>query len=566
MLPLFVPGDPLFSVLVLLGGGLASLAIAAYTGLPFLLALILLGALLGPEVLGLAAHGRAVDLLAELGVAFLLFDVGLHLSARTLWTARRYLFAFAPLQIGLCTLVLAGLFAAVPGASAAGWWLPATLALSSTAVVVQILRESGEEQSPIGRAALAVLLAQDLFVIVLLVLLPRLAQETDAAAALAAILPALLRLAVALAACVLLGRFLLAPLLGWIARLDRAEAFTAAALFCVLSIAWLTHAIGLSLALGAFLAGVALAESRYAALVQAEVAPFRGLLLSLFFLSVGMSIEVSALAERIPQVAVITLAVLAAKTLATLLAARAIGKGWGSALRLGLTLAQGSEFAFVVLVVAGAHGLLAAEARAQIEAVVVVSIALTPLLARMGARVAARLEAGAVAAPAAIGERRVALLGFDDTMEAIARALDRAAVPFVAFTSDRERAADARGCGFEVHHADAERPRGLALAAAGRASAIVIGVDDDAHGLELVRQARRLAPEIPVYAVTGRPDVLYEMERAGARDVVARGEAAARSLAERLLTDLAVRPRDVEECVAECALRERQMVGGVVTA
>lgn len=277
------------SVLLLLGGGLASLAIAAYAGLPFLLALILLGALLGPETLGLAMRGRAVDLLAELGVAFLLFDVGLHLSARSLWPARRYLFAFAPLQIGLCALALAGLFAAAP-----------------------------------------------------------------------------------------------------------------------------------------------------------------------------------------------------------------IGKGPGSALRLGLTLAQGSEFAFVVPVVA--------------------------------------------------------------------RALDRAAVPFVAFTSDRERAADARGCGFEVHHADADRPHGLALAASGRASAIVIGVDDDAHGLDLVKQAKRLAPETPIHAVTGRPDLLAEMEAAGARDVVTRGEAVARSLSERLLTDLSVRPRDVEECVAECAQRELQMVGGSVTA
>ena len=566
MLPLLAPGDPLFSVLVLLGGGLASIAIAAHTGLPFLLALILLGALLGPEALGLAAHGTAVDLLAELGVAFLLFDVGLHLSARTLWTARRYLFVFAPLQIGLCTLALQALLLPVPALAGAGWWLPATLALSSTAVVVQLLRESGEEQAPIGRASLAVLLAQDLFVIVLLVLLPRVAGEAGVSAALAAIGPALLRLAAALVVCVVAGRFVLAPLLGWIARLDRAEAFTAAALFCVLSIAWLTHAIGLSLALGAFLAGVALAESRYAAMVQAEVAPFRGLLLSLFFLWVGMSIEVSAVAARVPEVLAITLLVLGAKTLATLLAARAIGKGWGSALRLGLTLAQGSEFAFVVLVVAAAHGLIAAEARAQIEAAVVVSIALTPILARVGARVAARLEAGEVAAPEAIPERRVVLIGFDATMEAVARALDRAAVPFVAFTSDRERAADARGSGFEVHHADAQRPRGLALAAAGRASAIVIGADDDAHGLELVQQSRRIAPEIPVYVVTGRPEIMYAAERAGARDVVLRGEGAARSLAEKVLTDLAVRPRDVEECVAECALREQETVGGAVTA
>jgi CPA2 family monovalent cation:H+ antiporter-2 len=566
VLPLLASGDPLVSVLVLLGGGLASLAIAAYTGLPFLLALILLGALLGPEALGLAARGRAVELLAELGVAFLLFDVGLHLSARTLWSARRYLFAFAPLQIGLCTLALAALFAAVPGLGAVGWWLPATLALSSTAVVVQILRDSGEEQTPIGRAALAVLLAQDLFVIALLVLLPKLAGETGAADALAAILPALLRLAVALAVCVLAGRFVLAPLLAWIARQGRAEAFTAAALFSVLSIAWLTHAIGLSLALGAFLAGVALAESRYASLVQGEVAPFRGLLLSLFFLSVGMSIEVSAVGERLPQVAVLTGGVLGVKTLATLLAARAIGKGVGAALRLGLTLAQGSEFAFVVMVVAGTHGLLAAEARAQVEAAVVASIALTPILARAGARAAARLDAGALAAPAEIPERRVALIGFDDTMEAVARALDRAALPFVAFTSDRERAADARACGFEVHYADSERPRGLALAAAGRASAIVIGVDDDEHGLELVQQARRLAPDIPVYAVTGRPDLMYEMELAGARDVVTRGEMAARSLAEKVLLDLDVRPRDVEECVEECSERALGSVGGAVTA
>jgi CPA2 family monovalent cation:H+ antiporter-2 len=368
--------DPLLSVLVLLAGGLASIALSTKTGLNFLLALIAFGVLLGPFGLDWASHAGAVELLAELGVAFLLFDIGLHLSAKSLWAARRYLFAFAPLQIGLCSVLLWTGLRLAPGLSDVGLWLAAALSLSSTAVVLQLFRDSGEEQTPIGRAALAALLAQDLFVILLLVLIPAIGSDSGL---MSAALPALGRLGVALVLCIGGGRLILAPLLGSVARLDRPEAFTAAALFVVLSTAWLTLSFGLSIALGAFLAGVALAEGRYAPAVQAELAPFRGLLLSLFFLTVGMSIELPAVFANVIPVLSLTIGILVTKTLGTLFAARLVGKGWGSALRLGLSLSQGSEFALVVFAVAGQHALLSPVQRAPLAAAIVLSIGVTPL-------------------------------------------------------------------------------------------------------------------------------------------------------------------------------------------
>jgi CPA2 family monovalent cation:H+ antiporter-2 len=555
--------DPLLSVLVLLAGGLASIALSTKTGLNFLLALIAFGVLLGPFGLDWASHAGAVELLAELGVAFLLFDIGLHLSAKSLWAARRYLFAFAPLQIGLCSVLLWTGLRLAPGLSDVGLWLAAALSLSSTAVVLQLFRDSGEEQTPIGRAALAALLAQDLFVILLLVLIPAIGSDSGL---MSAALPALGRLGVALVLCIGGGRLILAPLLGSVARLDRPEAFTAAALFVVLSTAWLTLSFGLSIALGAFLAGVALAEGRYAPAVQAELAPFRGLLLSLFFLTVGMSIELPAVFANVIPVLLLTIGILVTKTLGTLFAARLVGKGWGSALRLGLSLSQGSEFALVVFAVAGQHALLSPVQRAPLAAAIVLSIGVTPLLAGLGKRVAARLESPAIAEPESISGGRVVLIGFDATMEALARGLDRAAVPFIAFSSDRDRTADARALGFDVHHGDPSRPRGLALAASGGASAIVVGVADEERSLALVRQSLELAPDIPVYAITGQLPALEAMQEAGAADVVLRNDEAAKSLAKRVLGDLGARPADVEEGIVECGERKSAMVGGCVTA
>jgi CPA2 family monovalent cation:H+ antiporter-2 len=557
-----VQTDPVLAVLLLMGAGLLAMAVSARTGLNTVLALIGIGAVIGPAALGLVRHDRTLELLGELGVAFLLFDIGLHLSAATLWRSRRYLLVFAPAQIALCTAAMLGVTALVPGL-AVGAWLAAALSLSSTAVVLQLLRDQGEEQTPTGRAAVSALLAQDLFVVFLLVVLPALASGERPLGALG---EASARLLAALVACIGAGRLVLAPLFGWISRLSRPEALTAAALFFVLSIAWLSHAFGLSLALGAFLAGLALAESRYSHLVQAEVAPFRGLLLALFFLSVGMSIDLPAIATSAVQVLSLAAGLIVAKSLMTTLAARFVGHGWGSSLRLALLLAQASEFVFVVLVVATAEGLVDAALRAPIEAAVVLSIAATPALAALGDRIAGRLDAVGAGTPAAIPANRVVLIGFDDTMERLARALDRASVPVIAFTSDRERVLEARGVGFDVHAGDPERPHGLALAARGEAAALVIGVVDATHGLHLVEEAHRVRPDLPVYAVADGLAMLDAMRSAGARDAVVRGPHAAGALAASILTGLGSSAATVAEGVAECRDRPATTMGGAIPA
>jgi len=196
----------------------------------------------------------------------------------------------------------------------------------------------------------------------------------------------------------------------------------------------------------------------------------------------------------------------------------------------------------------------------------VLSIAATPALASLGRRFAARLEVGASECPEAIRANRVVLLGFDPTMRSLARALDRAAVPFVAFTGDRERAVEARSLGFEAHYADPGQPRGLALAERGGAAALVIGVDDDAHVLRLAERARRMGQAFPVYAVTGDPGAGPALRELGVAEVAARGEAGAEQLAASILTRLGLAERDVREGVAECGRREEEVVGGLVSA
>jgi len=554
---------PLETALVLLLSGIAAVALARRVGMSAIVGLLAAGAVIGPHALGLVAEGEVLHVLAELGVAFLLFDVGLHLSLRAIAESRRHLVGLAPLQILGATTALGGL----------AWWaglapdtavlVGATLALSSTAAVLQTLRERGEQGTPLGRAAVAVLVAQDLFVVGLLVVVPALG--SDGAGLASALAGAVGRAALAAVATVVVGRVVLRRVLPWLTAVGGDEIFTASALLVVLATSWATAALGLSLPLGAFLAGLALSESRYAPLVQAETAPFRILLLALFFMTVGMSLRPEVFLADGTLVLAATVALVAVKAVTNALAARLTGLGPACSVRLGLNLGQGSEFAFVMLALLVSEGRLEARPAGVLSAAVGLSLALTPALAALARALSERIEAvpDAEARAAAPGDPRgVVLIGFDDVGEALARILIEEKIPYVAFTSDRDRALEGLARGFPVEMGDPTRPRALARVAAGRASAVAVLLADPELLVWVARTLRTIAPEVPVVAMAEDRQVRAELVAAGLHEVVPRDDAAATRLGVALLRVLGRSENEIGECLeAERAAREVSLGG-----
>ena len=460
------------------------------------------GALIGPYGFRLLHDVEAAARLGELGVVFLLFSIGLSLSVERLASLRRYALGLGIAQVLATTVALSGLLRALGVESAAALVLGGGLALSSTAVVLQVLVERRELSTPRGRIALAVLLLQDVAVVPLLTLVPLL--RGGEVSVLPALGTALLRAALVLVVILVIGRLALRPLLRAVARDGTPELFTGIVLLLVLGVGWLTQQAGLSMALGAFLAGVLVAETEYRPQVEGDVQPFRGILLALFFMSVGMSVDVGLLWTRAPLLVGLTAALLLVKAGILIALARGFGFRLATAAALGLMLAQGGEFGFVLFALAGQAGVLDADTAQLAVLVVGLSMAATPLLLAASRRVAHRLEQGDEAAALAeqAGELQghVIVAGFGRVGHTVALLLESRGTSYLALDLDAERVTNARRSRLAVYFGDASRAEVLKAAGIQRAQAVVVTVDEPAAANLTVQVARRLAPEVPVLA------------------------------------------------------------------
>lgn len=539
--------DLILPGLALLVAGILGAAIAGRLRLSPILGFFVAGALIGEHALDLVPESEVLELLAEIGVAFLLFDVGVHLSLHTLWESRRDLLGLAPAQILLTSGLFGGAALALGFDARTAFVAGTGIALSSTAVVVQGLNERGAAASPLGRSAVSVLIGQDLFVVFLLILVPAVAAPGGGLGAALAVAAG--KVALAIAAVTAIGRFLLRPLLDWVTSTRNDDVFTASALFVVLSIAWGTSRLGLSLPLGAFLAGMALAESRYSHLVRAELAPFRGLLLGLFFITVGMALDLHVFADEPVALAALVLALMAGKTAVVFAIARASGRSGGFSLRLAVTLAQGSEFGFLLFALAASQGLIAGPAAQQLAAAVTVSLALTPALTRLGERAAARLEpAPAEAAPTPVCQGRVAIIGFSEPAERLAEILAAAGVPYRGFGT-REQVNRARARGFDVEYGDPSRPRALRMATVGEARAAAVLLEDPGVARQVIDGLRQVSPELPVYAAAPDAQTAAALEPLGLRQLLLRDDETPDRMGQALLRDLGFADATIGDCV-----------------
>ncbi len=369
---------PLHEAALLLGFALACVLLFRKLGLGATLGYLLAGALVGPHVLGWVGDADGKIDIAELGIAFLLFIVGLELNPARLWQMKGEIFGLGLLQVAvggavLIALVMVGTNGPLPVALALG--LP--LALSSTAQVLPMLQSAGRLQTPFGQRAFAILLFQDLSIIPLITLIA--AMSGGAQASRPGWQLALITLA-AIAGLILAGRYLIRPLFGLISNLGERELFVVAALFTIIASAAVMEILGLSIALGAFVAGVMLADSPYRHELEADVEPFRSILLGLFFLAVGMMLDLGAIAARPLFVFSMALALIAAKAAILFLIGIVFRMPWRSALALGLLLSQGGEFGFVLFAQARDAGLIGAETTSLFSAIVTLSMISTPFL------------------------------------------------------------------------------------------------------------------------------------------------------------------------------------------
>jgi len=480
--------------LVLLAAAVLLLPLFQRLGLGSILGYLAAGIVIGPLGLGLIPGAEAVLHFAELGVVLMLFLVGLELAPEQLWAQRRRLLGLGASQMLFSAALLTGFFFALGQPGPAALAIGATLALSSTAFAVQMLVETNQLGTPQGRNAFSILLFQDLAVIPLLLLLPVLAGGDAGAAQ-----PNLLVGVLVLALMWLAGRYLLNPWLGWLARLHNRELMTATALLLVLGAAELMETLHLSMGLGAFVAGMLLANSPYREQLDTDIQPFKGMLLGLFFIAIGMTMDLRLLAASPWSILAMGAALLGIKTLVLFGIARALKVGGRDALRFGLLLSQGGEFAFVLFTQAGALNLLPAEMIAKLNLVVALSMAATPLLLKLVQRLWPAPKTGHRSTedePAPHGQPAVIVAGFGRFGQIIGRILVSRRIPFTALDSNPDHIDTVRRFGNEVYFGDVTRLDLLHTAGLQHARIMVLAIDDVQASLRAVRLIREHFPHI----------------------------------------------------------------------
>jgi monovalent cation:proton antiporter-2 (CPA2) family protein len=502
-----------FQAFVYLAAAVVAVPIAKRLGLGSVLGYLIGGAVVGPWGLALIGTvGGDVMHVAEFGVVMMLFVIGLELEPSLLWRLRGPILGLGGLQV-VVTSVVGAVIARVLGLSwPAAIAVGMTLSLSSTAIVLQTLQEKGWMRTSGGEGAFAVLLFQDIAVIPMLALFPLLAPvgaaATDAGhTSLVAGLPAwgrTLAVLAAVAAIVIGGRLLLRPAFRIIAGTRLRELFTAAALLLVVGIALLMSAVGLSPALGTFLAGVVLATSEYRHELESDIEPFKGLLLGLFFIAVGASLDFGLIAADPGKIAALVGAVLVGKLLLLLLFARTARMSRDQALLFAFALPQTGEFAFVLLGFATTLGVLASEVANPLIAVVALTMALTPvlitcyerlLLPRFGTTSAPPREADAVH-----GDAPVIIAGFDRFGNIVGRLLRANGVGTTVLDNDSERVEILRRLGLTVYYGDPTRLDLLTSAGASRARVIVLALDEPDKVRALVETVQRHFPHLTIFA------------------------------------------------------------------
>ena len=539
--------------------GVAGLVVPLFlrVGVNAILTFLIVGILLSPDLMGqlatsfpafdalIIAKPENVASLAELGVVFLLFLIGLELSFERLMTMRRLVFGLGGLQVAVTITVIAvatGLMGFdIDAALIAG----AALSLSSTAIVVQLLSDTKRLGSQTGRTSFAILLFQDLAVIPLLLLVTILGRDTDGPVLLG-VVTALAEAALAILIIVGVGRFGLRPVLRMVAGTNSSDLFMATTLLIAVGTGVAASMAGLSMALGAFIAGLMLAETEYRRAIEAIIEPFKGLLLGTFFLLVGLSIDLAGLAQNPWRIVAAAVVLVALKSAIIYGLARLFRVGRSAALEAAVLLGPCGEFAFVILGAAAASGLLTAAANRDALLIVTITMIAIPLLARIGSRIAnimrqplTHAEEAAVPLPAD-RQPRVIIAGFGRVGHLIGSLLDEHKIAYIAVDQDAELVSRERRNGFPVYYGDAANPEFLRKCGLAEAKALAVTMDNPVRVDDVTKTARAERADLKIIARARDERHAMKLYIAGVTEAVPETTESSLQLGEALLVEAGI--------------------------
>ena len=553
---------------VFLGAAVVAVPVAKRLGLGSVLGYLIAGAIIGPYVLGWVGHDiGGVMHFAEFGVVMMLFLVGLELQPSLLWRLRIPIVGLGGAQVLGTTGVITGVAYLcgldIKMALAVGM----VLALSSTAIVLQTLNEKGVMKTDVGQSSFAVLLFQDIAVIPMLALLPLLAMPgggTAREATGSGWLQALTVLAV-VGGIILAGRFLVRPLFRIIANTKMREIFTATALFLVIGIALLMNAVGLSAALGTFLAGVVLADSEYRHELEAEIEPFKGLLLGLFFISVGASINFSILADQPGLISALVLGLIGVKMGVLFVLSRVFCMDKPASVFFSFALAQGGEFCFVLFSFASQNHVISEEVSSPLVVVVALSMALTPLLMIVNDRLIQPLLVKDSSEPQEAdaiddGDTPVIVAGMGRFGQMVSRLLQMKGFATTILEHDASQIEMVRRFGNKAFFGDASRVDLLHSAGANEAKLIVVAVDEHEKALEITQNIKKHFPHLKVYARAEGRRQYHELELAGADCIVRETFHSAVQMGEEALAALGMRKHEAHRAAMTFKKHDEQHI------
>jgi CPA2 family monovalent cation:H+ antiporter-2 len=562
----------LAQILVLLTASVLVVAAARRLKLPPILGFLTVGMALGPYALDLAVDAQAIRVLGEYGVVFLVFTLGLEFSLPRMVAMKWEVLGLGGSQV-LLTMLLLGAVGRLLGLDATvALVLGGALAMSSTALVVRQLVDQAEVNRTHGRLAVGILLAQDLAFVPMLALVSVL--QARAAFELYPAIFAAAKAAGALIVVLATGRWLLRPLFHEIARLRSPELFLLAVLLVALGSAWATNAVGLSLALGAFLAGMMLAETEYRHQIESVIRPFRDILLGLFFIAVGSLLDIALLGRAALEVLALLVGLLLVKTLIVTAIARVTAGNWFRSLRTGIVIATGGEFGFALLTLLLQGGLVRADIVQPLLAAIVLSMVLSPLLIRHNKQIA-RLVLGEKGRPGtamerealqdkAIAERaHVVICGFGRVGQSVARVLERMGFEYIAMDLDPKRVSVARQAGDPVLYGDAADENMLQSAGLAHASVVVISFSDADYAERIVRSIRERRTDVPVLVRTADDSSLERLQQVGATEVIPETLEASLMLVSHVLLLLDIPVSRVVKTVGDIRSHRYSMLRGL---
>jgi CPA2 family monovalent cation:H+ antiporter-2 len=558
-------------VLVLLASAVLVVVVFRTLNLPPLLGYLIVGVAIGPHALGwIPGDPSTTAHLGEFGVVFLMFTIGLEFSLPRLVQMRQLVLGLGGLQVVLTTVLFMGLLAAAGADWGSAFALGAALAMSSTAIVVRMLAERLQTETPHGRQAIGVLLAQDLAVVPLLVVVPALARPATGLATALAL--AVLKAAIILALVLWLGQRLMRPWFRIVAQRRSHELFIINVLFITLGLAYLTELAGLSLALGAFVAGVLISETQYRHQVEEDIKPFRDVLLGLFFITVGEQLDLRVVAAHFWWVLGMFLVPLVAKFAIIGALSRTFGAAPGTALRTALSLAQAGEFGLVLVARGTELSILDPTLVQAAIAGMLLSMLAGPFLIHHSDRIVLRLSGSEwmlrslqlhqVAVRSIATDRHVVLCGYGRTGQSIARFLEQEGMGYVALDLDPDRVREAAAAGDTVVFGDASRRETLIAAGVSRAAALVVTYVDVPSALKVLGHTREIQPALPVIVRTRDDSGLEQLEAAGAAEVVPDTFESSLMLASHAMLMLGVPVRRVVSHIREVRERRYRLLRG----